>query len=379
LLQLLLFLSTEINLVQLCKTGTPAYNTNRQSNGMRSDNVTRQLIAVVFVLIAHCQSPSAQKLVRFSLEPSLSYNIGYTEYIMNITGDMPTDSGVYPYVLRSKLEFPLDALTAGITAGMHSVSDTLFAWSVQASFRVNVEDPGGVMKDHDWETVRRLINGDTVYYWGQEEKWSYTESKADMKLRQFNVEGCFRIFYTPRLSLDFWGGFRYQRIEQDIVGYEGWGLWRDSSEAVVVRQYGTVPALYYRVTYTSPHIGLRSNLHLDRRLRLAVWAAFAPVWVSDLDDHLLRKKEATADITGSGFILGSQLRIQPVDYPGFSPLVSLHGDLVFLRASGNQTQRWYGDDPFTPDINDTGKSFSGIPHEINTLQLSIGVRVGLTF
>jgi len=218
-----------------------------------------------------------------------------------------------------------------------------------------------------------------VYYWGQVEKTSFTESEVDVKHFQVHMEGYFRVFRSPRISVDFWGGFRYQRIEQDIIGYDGWQLWRDVSKPEVVPIHGTDTALFYRVTYTAPHIGLRSNLHPDSRSLLSVWAAFAPVWVSDFDDHLLRKKTGISNITGSGGLFGAQIQVQPAHGVGMVPIVSVRGDLAYFRASGRQTQHWYGDDPITPDYDDTGSTLAGLPHVIETLQISLGLRVALVF
>ena len=190
------------------------------------------------------------------------------------------------------------------------------------------------------------------------------------------VEGYLRVLQERQYSLDLWGGFRYQKIEQNIIGYEGWQIDTDGARHTVS---GIERGIYYRVTCKSPHLGLRSNVELGPHTDISAKAAFALVWASDFDDHLLRNKTATADITGHGFISGVSLRHQMPSTGTMQPFFELVGELVYLHASGGQTQSWYGDDPASPDDDDTGTSLSGIPHEINSQQVSIGLRVGLGF
>ncbi len=320
-------------------------------------------------LLSFAQSPgvasggsTGHSGVKFTLDPQLSHNFGYTEYIMDIS--FPTVEG--NYVLKSELEFPLDVIMAGAKVGLHSTADKLYAWSVKGGYFTNLNDPGGVMKDHDWTTVRPNVV----------EKFSFTESPSEMSSTLLLFEGTLRVLHRKRFDLALWGGFRYQKIKQDIIGYKGWQL-----DTNLIRHdiSGTERAVVYRVTYKSPHVGLRANIKLGARASLGARAAFAPVWASDFDDHLLRKKTATADITGSGIISGANLDVNLASKSSLKPFVTLVSDLVYFHASGNQTQSWYGDDPATPTEDDTGTVLSGIPHEINTLQINVGLRVGLTF
>ena len=333
-----------------------------------------KLLAVLVSVLIISQTLFAESQVKFALAPQVWQNFGYTEYIMDMA--FVTDSG--PYLLKSQLEFPLDVTMAGIMGGLYSTRNTLYAWSVEVGYFSNVDDPGRVMKDHDWETVWRVIGPDTVIYWGQVEKFSYTKSKAEMKSHLLTAEGFLRVLHKKHFDLDIWGGFRYQKIEQDIIGYEGWQLLRDSSVARDTAVSGTAPAIYYRVTYKTPHLGLRSNIRLGQYSTLGARAAFALVWTSDFDDHLLRKKTARANISGHGFISSMNARYLIPAGGRFQPFFELAAGFLYFHASGNQTQRWYGDDPITED-DDTGLSLSGIPHEINSLQVSVGVKVGVAF
>jgi hypothetical protein len=339
-----------------------------------------KLSYLLFFVSFICRPVLAEQALRFTVDPFISHNFGYTEYIMEWYGYLATPTDTGPYFLSSKLEFPLDVIMLGAKIGLHSTRETLYAWSIEAGYFTNLDDPGGIMKDHDWETVHRVIAGDTVYSWGQVEKFSYTESSAQMKSTQLTLDAFLCVLHENSFSLDLWGGFSYQRIEQNIFGFEGWQLWRDSSIADTVPLNGTEHALFYRVTYKTPHLGLRSNIKLASKVRFTAQAAFAPVWVSDYDDHLIRNKIATASITGSGVNSGASIRLNLGDNPKLKPLIILTSELVYFHASGNQTQKFYDDDPGTPDVDESVlPPFPGIPHEINTLQFNVGLRVGLIF
>ena len=328
------------------------------------------LITFAFVLSLG-QTLMAQSKVKFTVTPQLSQNFGLTEYIMDIS--ILYEEGIY--VLKSQLEFPLDVVMAGVAVGIHSTRDTLYAWSLEGGYFSNIDDPGGIMKDHDWGTVWRVIGTDTVIYWGEVEKFSYTESRAEMKSTLITVEGYLRIFQKRQFDIDLWGGFRYQKIEQDIIGYDGWQI---DINGVLHTVSGIERGIYYKVTYKSPHLGLRSNIRLRHHTVISAKAAFALVWASDFDDHLLRNKTATADITGKGFISGVSIRHQMPRTGKIQPFFELASEFAYHHASGIQTQRWYGDDPASQD-DDTGTISLGIPHEINSRQVSVGLRLGLDF
>jgi len=324
--------------------------------------VRMKLLVVLVSVLSIGQTLFAENRVKYTLAPQVWQNFGYTEYIMDIS--VPTDSGLLE--LKSELEFPLDVVMAGVTVGFHSTRVGLYAWSMEGGYFTNLEDPGGVMKDHDWGTLE----------WGQDaEKFSYTESRAEMKSTLITAEASLRVLHKRSFNLDLWGGFRYQKIEQDIIGFEGWQL---DSNLVPQDISSTERGVFYRVTYKVPHLGLRSGVKLGEYTDLDAKAAFALVWTSDFDDHLLRKKTATADISGHGFISSVGARYLVPAGGRVQPFFELVAGILYFHASGSQKQRWYGDDPITED-DDTGLSISGIPHEINSRQASVGVKVGVAF
>lgn len=319
------------------------------------------LITFIFVL-SLVQTSFAQSKVKFTVTPQLSQDFGLTEYIMDIAVD--TDTGLA--VLGSKLEFPLDAVSAGVKFRVQPRGDGMDAWWVEGGVVTNIDSPDKVMKDTDWAKKRTNLVVDD----------SYTESRVEMSSILLTIEATRRILHRENINLAVWAGFRYHRIEQDIIGWDGWFI---DSNLVLHKQSGTEQGMLYRITYKLPYIGFLSDVEYDRRISLELKAAYTPVFVSDYDNHLLRNKDATASISGHGFLSGVKLQCRMGDTGTRQPFFELAGEFVYLHASGSQTQRWYGDDPITPDKDETGSVARGIPHEINSRQVSVGLRVGLGF
>lgn len=322
---------------------------------------TKLLLALALGLIM-CHPLFAQRKVSFTVDPQISKSFGYTEYIMDIV--VNTDTGLA--VLGSKLEFPLDVPLAGVKFRVQAMEDSKDAWWVGGGIFTNINDPDEVMKDTDWTKKRTNLVIDD----------SYTESGVEMSSTLLMIEATKRVVHRENVNLAMWVGFRYHRIKQDITGWDGWFI---DSNLVLHKQSGTERGIFYRVTYKLPHIGLLSDIEYTRRISLELKAAYVRVFVSDHDDHLLRHKIGASSITGSGFISGASIHLNLANKTSLKSFVSLVSNFAYFHASGSQTQSWYGDDPATPDEDDTGAVVSGIPHEINSLQISVGLRVGLTF
>ncbi len=319
-------------------------------------------LSVGIIILGLSVTATAKSNIRFGVAPSVMYTFGETEYIMDIT----YLSNGHIMTLKSQLEFPLDGMMAGMTARMYCAQQKLYTWSVEVAYYRNINDPGGIMKDHDWMTDTLTWS---VY------KFSYTESDATMKSRLATLDVTLRVYQHRSFHIDLWGGIRYQKIEQDIIGYEGWqydtaGVRHDIS--------GTEKAMEYEVTYKTPHLGLQMEVGLEKASQLRLRAGYAMVWTSDVDDHVLRYKVATSDIKGNGFLGGVNFFHQVIVSEQLRWFFDLFGNVSYFHAQGNQVQRWYGDDPATPS-DDTGYILSGIPHEINSTQAQLGVKLGVLF
>ena len=128
-----------------------------------------------------------------------------------------------------------------------------------------------------------------------------------------------------------------------------------------------------------PQIGFLLTTDLNSKLNAGLKTVLVPVWFDDVDDHVLRNKLSTADGSGIGFIGALNARYHlPMSGQNVKTYLDFFVEYTTLSASGDQVQSWYGDDPIS-EVDDTGTSIGGIPHDINSTQYNIGVRLGLTF
>ncbi|UCD95392.1 MAG: hypothetical protein JSU69_04915 [Candidatus Zixiibacteriota bacterium] len=276
--------------------------------------------------------------------------------------------------LKSKLEFPIDAVLLGGEASIGQDSKGKRNWSVELGIFTNLNDPGNVMKDHDWFTGTT----DVGYFDG---KFSYTESKAEMTHTVIAIKGEKRIASSKKFALYGYAGYRYQKISQDIIGYDGWqiDIFNDPSFTKVYGGDDTVKALLYEVTYKGPFLGVEYDYYFTPSIYIGIEAAAMPTSVSDYDNHLLRKKDGKAEGTGVGFLSSVFMHLEPWR-TGPSTLIffDIEGELFTARVSTKQVQEWYGDDPFSED-DDTGVIIRNIPHDVRSTQFNLGLRIGVTF
>jgi hypothetical protein len=323
---------------------------------------TRQWLLGLMLLITSASSALGQerKSATFSLEPEMEYSFGYTRYELSINvppvGDI---SGV-----RSRLNFPLDGLTAGLKVRLNGHIDPKHSWSAAVGLATHVTDPSSKMTDGDWY---RLSSGADL-------KFSYTESKAPLTSLLLTGEFSYGIISGRRTAFDLILGYRYQRIVEDITGYKGWFF--DGADKVPVS--GTEHALYYRVTYHAPSVGMRLVIGQPMRTTVHLEGSFAPAYMSDFDDHLLRMKSSTASGWGLGGAGSGGVKLILTKGRRGLKYLDLSARLMYASGSMKQTQRFYGDDPGTSD-NETGLVFSGIPYSIKTMQYGINARFGIEF
>jgi len=287
---------------------------------------------------------------------------GYTDYTLNISSRI--DGQIY--YLRSQLEFPLDAWFVGVATAADWPNSRRPRWSVEAAMRFAVSDPGSLMYDHDWYR----LPGDEFT------KFSYTESDVEMAATLTDISVSFWLLWWGEARLGLSAGYRHYLIKQDIVGYRGWQLDDQGTQQFL---QGTERGIYYSMIYHLPNAGIRSRLHLADWLRWDNRLSYIQVFASDYDDHLLRNKIGVADMHGGGGNYRCEFSLLTAGKSAPLPFATLFVDLTYLQGWGDQTQSWYGDDPASPDENDTGQVVSGIPHDIESLQFGFGLRLGVLF
>jgi outer membrane protease len=320
-------------------------------------------LPVVFLLMLILQAASiqAQSHTEFSCNGVAMSEFGNSTY--ELRASYYEDDVLKS--IKSKLEFPLDVFIVGAEfRALHWRNDRP-RWEVMAGLYASVSDPSSVMKDSDW------IKDESTPY----RKFSYTESDVKMSSTIMRAEASYWLLRWGHFNFAVTAGYRYQHIKQDLIGYEGWQL-RDNGDSVSIS--GTERGIFYTISYNLPSAGVRALYTTDGNFRMDLRAAYVQAFASDHDDHLLRNKVGVADVVGAGVNGYVSARRYLTKSGKRKPYVELSADLLYLDATGDQTQTWYGDDPASPE-DDTGSVASGIPHDVTGLQLKLALRFGLSF
>lgn len=307
-----------------------------------------------------------QRTVHISIDPSASLAFGHTTYRMDI--EVPAAPGELSRLI-SELEFPLDQIMGGLAVHVQSFVDDIPDWEFVASAYTSINDPGGTMYDSDWMTVVGGFDG----------KFSYTESEAEGSSTIIDGEFSKRIFGSDRTSVGGLGGFRYQKISQNVDNFTGWQL--DTLGNRYDFSVSNTPALTYEVTYKMPRVGLYALFASGNSLHIRTDVSWSPVFASDDDDHILRNKQGLGDGTGNGILARLNATYAMARHrSGARPFIGFRAELLTLKVDGSQTQRWYDDEVVGGEvIVPAGTSFSDIPHEFTSTQYQFGLRFGFAF
>ncbi len=317
------------------------------------------IISILLILIIVSSSIAQSKQFSLSFKPYIGFNSGKTEYIMELKDIMGN-------FLKSQLEFPLDQTMVGGEIDLKILPGTNSEIGFTIGYYTNLNDPSGKMYDHDWWNFRT----------GSIEKFSYTESDVEGTNNIMLVEVDKLVLLNENGSLSLTGGFKYQKIEQEIFGINGWQLDPDNDWEPFEFNLPDINALYYEITYKLPNIGFRVDYNIVQALSLQSRIAYTRAFITDYDNHKLRFKQTDADITGNGVLADFTVHWNFESMPLKGLFVELSGDVTSIKATGKSTQSWYGDDP-VEDGDETDQVFDGIPHEINTTQYRFGIAVGM--
>ena len=303
----------------------------------------------------------AQSETQYTVNGVAARGFGNTTYILDALVAVENSPGEYENI-RSELEFPLDVNLVGVTLNLDFQSSTGKKWGAEVGLITNVGDPSSPMTDRDWQRIPGGFDGQI----------SYIESDVDLQLIFLAADGYYQFFRHGRTTVSLLAYFSYQKISQDMTGFEGWRI----NYATLQQQpmSGSDPTIEYEVTYISPQLGLKAVVGLSRSTAFEFKASGGLVFASDVDDHLLRGKLSEADAVGLGF--NSQAKFSLL--PGFALWRHLSLDIVgrfsYYTAEGDQTQRWYQDEGSIA----AGTEIKEIPHEFESFQYSIGLQIGFS-
>lgn len=324
-----------------------------------------KIFIALLILITSFQVASAEYKTNATLSPVFGYGFGNSNYEMNT---MVSADSIILYA-RSKLEFPLDVFWMGGAVELDFVSNGRTDWTADISLVTNINNPSGKMKDSDWYSSPGY----------QELQIAYTESDVTMSAIMFNAEIARRFYSWGNASTYLTLGFRYLKIDQDIINFSGWQIdLYDEDYPKIYYTYDDL-AMLYTIKYIMPTAGLKYRLDINRQSSIAVSAAYALTYAKDEDNHVLRNKLSTADGTGPGFLSKMNYYCKLGDRGSQSrPFINIYAEFFTAKITTGQTQFWYGDDPISPE-DDTGTRIEDIPHEITSLQFQIGLNFGLAF
>jgi len=304
-----------------------------------------------------------------SFSPTAFHMFGRTEYNFILTEQVIDTGGqIIGLTTRSRLEFPLDVLMVGGSVGINSPETADKFWSIEAGYYINLNNPKKSMLDSDWSTLEN-------YY--SETLFSFTHSNAEMNTTLFNAEATRELFTSNNVGIAILAGFRYQRIQQDITGYNGWFI-TDLSDSLLPRDTitSTEQALYYRVTYQGPQIGALTRIDFNQSLQVNLKTAASLTWIDDLDSHILRGFHTFSDGHGLGFISNVNIRwFWNRQLGGRDTYIDFMGSFDYYEANLTKTleQYAYGGPSEAP----VGYTTGGLPHDIKSQQFRVGLRFGM--
>jgi outer membrane protease len=293
---------------------------------------------------------------------------GHTTFDIEVTG---YDTSLWSDVkIESELEFPLDVFLVGGGLSVDGEFKTGEPWGVNMGVYMNINDPSGYMKDSDWIGLPE---------YGIREKFSFTESDAELKAFFIYMEGHFGVVNKSKFSLELLGGYEYQDFSFEIFGVRGWKISEEGTEHFEILQGTNV--LDYDISYHIFYAGVAATGHISPRLQVGARGAYSPhVKVNDHDDHLLRNKSFDGDCTGWALKGGGDIRWTMFKTSKQSSLfLGLGIDYMKIDADGDQVQYWYGDDPGTTEDDETGLRLPGIKENIKCEQTKIKAHVGYQF
>lgn len=291
-----------------------------------------------------------------------TYHIKFIDFIPQIGSDVKSES---------ELEFPLDMFLFSGSVGLEGKFKSGEPWGVKLNASKNINHPNGYMKDSDWVTVPGY-NFNTQF--------SYTESDVQLKALLICLEGRLGLVRRANLAVDLLGGYEYQDFSFEILGVRGWQGYT-LSERVYFDAYQDTNVLDYDIAYHIPYLGAFAGFQVSPRVNLEALGIISPrARATDHDDHLLRLKTADSECNGWALRGGVDLRWVIFGTPAQSDwFLGLGFGYTKISTKGSQTQTWYGDDPASPDFDDTGGTTTGINQKITSDQMIVRVTIGYGF
>ena len=258
--------------------------------------------------------------------------------------------------IKSRLEFPLDGVYAGVEGVYNSGVNIGGVENISFGVRLltNLTDPDDDMNDFDW------WNGALV---------GDTDSEAEAK--SFSMDLFIRtdVVYRPDFILSGIAGFRYEDYQFDIYGLDGYYLPPLGDGSHVSVDYG-IKVLTYDMTHNLFYGGLEGRVIMTDSITAVGKMTLGIGWADDRDDHILRSKISKGEyVTLSADVSGYLIwYLSPADAAaGFYLKAGV--EAYGMAGSGEQDQVF----------EDGSASFYGIDVDLDLAFVSGRAMLGCTF
>jgi hypothetical protein len=286
---------------------------------------------------------------------STEYHITYPTYIEAWYG---SNLVILPSTGHSILNFPTDGIrleASGFINYRVSKTNTI---AFELAISKAITTPKEAQVDTDYNYTSALTPP----------QWVWSATKSDVKYSNYDLRVTtgypFRL--NPQLKMTTIVGFQTSHNSYDVIGFSGWQEYYYGIPYPVDTSGVTVAK--YKVDYHQLITGLILETVPNNGLSLYLKGYYLPyVKAKDFDDHVLRNKNLSTNATGSGYQIEARIKIQAHKFVS-GAVISFGGgyELIRIKATGSQIQKWYGDDPASGGFDDTGRVSSPID---NTLKL----------
>lgn len=264
--------------------------------------------------------------------------MGYTEFHIKFP-----DYGLEGHSL---LAFPIDGISSCVNFSCKKVISN--SKGREYGFDISMEkvltNPKEAMADSDWVT----FPGDE----DPANRWVNGATKSDAELIGFGIN-CRAKYSFPMnkfVSCVLGIGYRYQNYYYDVRGLSGWYEDPYYHYILLPEYFEGLNVLDYKVNYHLPYVGLDINLKNQEGIDLIIGGNYYYALANDFDDHLLRYKNSESHCNGSGYTLSGATRIKVITFKSGQTLFLCGGySITRIKTTGTQVQKYYGDDPDTPN------------------------------
>jgi len=245
----------------------------------------------------------------------ITYQIGYP--VTDYWGY--TYNGYFPF---SELRFPLD-VSFGVVKAEVTIIDK---YTIGLKVKKSLNDPDDNMEDRDWITDNDPNQLDI-----------YSESEVtDFDAKIYDVDVRYNFFRGDKVSFAAGIGYMYQdyRYETALIqqwspsGYWGYDYVGDGSLSLI-----------YEMDAEIPYIEVTGSVNPIPALAINARFAFAPwVKVDNTDQHLLRYKVNTGDLSGNATMFSLDARYD------FTPYLFVNAGLeyTYIDVDGDMDATFYG-------------------------------------